>query len=204
MKIAELEFQLERSFSESLGDSLAQRFAGYRPRVSLFENGRKKRHNAGDDNWSPKTGEIRITFEVESETDASADAPAATLTSTRNLPAGIDELIRQLDRAESRPGYNFVALKWFRDSVLPAVRPEWSDSETRDHVLRAAIEARIILTSKVPNPKSPEFPVTAVKLNRSLPEVVQILGATDAASTGFHPVSIRGEALSKTILRERR
>jgi hypothetical protein len=203
LKIADLEFQLE----ELLSDSLAQRFAGYRPRVSLHdENGRKKRRNAAADNWSPQTGEVRITFEVDSESEVQ------THTSARQPPQvppagladGLDELVRQLDRAESRPGYSFVALKWFRDSVLPAARPEWQDAEKRDHILRAAIEKRLILTSKVPNPKSPEFPVTAVKLNRSQPEVEAILGPRDTTSAEFHPVPIRGEALSATILRERR
>jgi hypothetical protein len=206
MKIADLEFQLERSFSESLSDSLAQRFAGYRPRVSLYENDRKKRHNAGDENWSPQTGEIRITFEIEPDVESAirANASESPQTLSPDLPDGLDDLVRQLARAESRPGYSFVALKWFRDAVLPAIRPEWHDADIRDRILRTAIERRLILTSKVPNPKSPEFPVTAVKLNRSIPEVVAVLGAQGAASTEFHPVPIRGEAISKTILRERR
>lgn len=202
MKIADLEFELE----ELLSDSLAQRFAGYRPRVSLYENGRKKRRNAAEDNWSPRMGEVRITFEVDSESEVATHASTLQPPQVPSpvLPDGLDELVRQLDRAESRPGYSFVALKWFRDSVLPAVRADWQDAEKRDHILRAATEKRLILTSKVPNPKSPEFPVTALKLNRSQPEVEAILGSRDTASGEFHPVPIRGEALSATIVRERR
>lgn len=206
MKIADLEFQIERSFSESLTDSLAQRFAGYRPRVYLFENNRKKRSNAADENWSPRTGEIRIAFEVESEQEAVPDdnnLHSESPSSAAKLPDGLDNVVRQLDRAESRPGYSFVALKWFRDSVLPAVCKDWQDAEVRDRLLRTAIEKRVIITSKVPNPKSPEFPVTAVKLNRSLPEVAAILGAL-RSDNEFHPVPIRGESLSGTVLRERR
>lgn len=206
MKIADLEFQIERSFSESLTDSLAQRFAGYRPRVYLFENNRKKRSNAADENWSPRTGEIRIAFEVESEQEAAPDTSnphPQSPSSPARLPDGLDDVVRQLDRAESRPGYSFVALKWFRDSVLPAIRADWQDQEVRDRLLRTAIEKRVIITSKVPNPKSPEFPVTAVKLNRSLPEVAAILGISRSDSE-FHPIPIRGESLSGTVLRERR
>jgi len=71
-------------------------------------------------------------------------------------------------------------------------------------VLREAIEKRLVLTNKVPNPKSPQFPVTALRLNRSLPETQAILGTHDTTSSEFQPVAIRGEAISTTILRERR
>jgi hypothetical protein len=57
--------------------------------------------------------------------------------------------------------------------------------------------------SKVPNPKSPQFPVTAIRLNRLLPEIQAILGE-QVADSDFRPVDIRGEQLSATVLRERR
>ena len=117
--------------------------------------------------------------------------------------SALEDLVRSLDRAESKPAYDFVALKWFRDVVLPGVRPEMS-SEERNLVLREAIEKRLVLTNKVPNPKSPQFPVTALRLNRSLPETQAILGTHDTTSSEFQPVAIRGEAISTTILRERR
>ena len=160
--IAELEFLLERGLSESLSASLDEPLAGYRPRVSLFDKtGRKKRHNAAADNWSPESGEIRITFEAEPEAEPIPPVSTAAkgeIPKKEAVPDGLQDLVRHLDRAESRPGYNFVSLKWFRDSVLPAVRPEWANPEDRNHSLREAIEARFVLTSKVPNPKSPEFP----------------------------------------------
>jgi len=115
------------------------------------------------------------------------------------------EVLRALDNAERRPGYSFVSLKWFRDTVLPAVTTELSaDPALRQAVLRQATEKRLLLTSKVPNPRNPSFPVTAVRLNRENPEVAALLGAGQAAELGFSPVEIRGEALSATILRERR
>ena len=127
---------------------------------------------------------------------------AADPAATASLMA---EILRALDSAERRPGYTFVSLKWFRDTVLPAVRAELNaDPALRQTVLREATEKRLLLTSKVPNPKNPSFPVTAVRINREHPNVVALLGAGQAADLGFSPVEIRGEALSATILRERR
>jgi hypothetical protein len=74
----------------------------------------------------------------------------------------------------------------------------------RRDVLGGAIERRIILTSKVPNPRSPQFPVTAIRLNRTLQQTQAILGRREAVGSDFEPATIRGEDLSKTILRERR
>jgi hypothetical protein len=132
-----------------------------------------------------------------------AQSERKEMPAAETVPSPLEDLIRSLDRAESKPGYNFVALKWFRDVVLPGVRPDMS-AEERNLVLRDAIEKRLVLTSKVSNPKSPEFPVTALRLNRSLPETQAILGIPDTALSEFQPVAIRGEALSTTILRERR
>jgi len=56
----------------------------------------------------------------------------------------------------------------------------------------------------VPNPKSPQFPVTTVRLNRLMPEVKVVLGQNGSSDLDFHPVEIAGEPLSATILRERR
>jgi hypothetical protein len=115
------------------------------------------------------------------------------------------DLVRALDRAESRRGYTFVALKWFRDAALISEGFAWAsvDSE-RQAVLRRAIDNRLVLTSKVPNPKSPQFPVTAIRLNRLMPEVKAILATPDDGLPDFQPVSIRGESLSSTVLRDRR
>jgi hypothetical protein len=169
---------------------------GYRVRVQLLDKkGRKKRKDASADSWSPESGEIRISFEPEPESRLEIP-PAAD---------PVSDLLRCLDRSESKPGYDFVALKWFRDTVLPTAGFEWAASESsRQAVLREAIERRLILTSRVPNPKSPQFPATAIRLNRLLPDVRKILGVEKAPDFGFDPVEIRGETLSATVLRERR
>jgi hypothetical protein len=175
---------------------------GYRVHVQLLDKkGRKKRKDASADSWSPESGEIRISFEPEPESQH-ATAPAIEAPPAADP---VSDLLRCLDRSESKPGYDFVALKWFRDTVLPSAGFEWAASESsRQTVLREAIERRLILTSKVPNPKSPQFPATAIRLNRLLPDVREILGVEKAPDFGFDPVEIRGETLSATVLRERR
>jgi hypothetical protein len=114
------------------------------------------------------------------------------------------ELLRALDRAESTPGWNFVSLKKFRDEILPSEDvPSIRTDVERQNVLRVAIDKRLILKGKVHNPKSPQFPVTTIRLNRLMPEVQEVLGLPKG-DLDFHPIHIKGEPLSATILRERR
>lgn len=116
-----------------------------------------------------------------------------------------EDLVRALDRAESRPGFDFVALKWFRDTALVEEGFGWAKPEAaRQSALRDAIANRLILTNRIENPRSPQFPVTTVRLNRLLPEVQTILRGSGQDREDFQPVAIRGEPLSTTILRDRR
>jgi hypothetical protein len=191
---------------------------GYRVHASLVDKGdktgkkRKKRRNASADSWSPDLGEIRIYFEPEAsnpdvvvvgqEKGVPDQSPPKKSDATASEP--MSDIVRTLDRVESKPGYQFVALKWFRDVALPGEGFEWAQADSaRQSILREAIERRLILTSKVPNPKSPQFPVTAIRLNRLLPEIQAILGE-QVSDSDFRPADIRGEQLSATILRERR
>lgn len=215
--------QVERQLQEALGHQFLPFVPEhYKPQVSLYEGGRKKRRSASVDNWSPESGEIRISFRAEDDTARGSEQQGIpTNSSAANTEGGtlgkppavqatkgaqaVTDLVRALNRAESRPGYEFVALKWFRDSFLPAQGFQWASSDsTRQDVLRSSIEQRIVLTSKVPNPKAPQFPVTAIRLNRQLPQVSVVLGGEPASEQAFSPVEIRGEGLSATILRERR
>jgi len=202
--------ELESHLEGLLNPWAVSEFPGHRIRVSLFDKKtqRKKRKDASAEYWKPGEGEIRICFEPDTEVAAATATPATPpiVEPKPSVPrtSHLAELVRALNNAESRPGYGFVALKWFRDQVLPAVRPEWSEPETRTGVLREAIEKGLVLTNKVPNPKSPAFPVTAVRVNRSLPETAEILGTPPTSPEEFHPIGIRGEELSETVRRERR
>jgi uncharacterized protein len=214
--VEEVESQLENALSNQLQDLLKPLVpAGYRARFYLYDRvGTKKRKNASAENWSPASDQIQIWFSPAVQ-GASADHTTARPvkeSQPSNAVSGsgdqhddpISDLIRALNLAEHRPGFGFVSLKWFRDSVLSA-GCEWAKSEsTRQDVLRDAIARRFILTNKVPNPKDPQFPVTAIRLNRLLPEVQAILGTKQDTDTDFHPVEIRGEPMSATIIRERR
>jgi hypothetical protein len=220
MTIQELESRLEQGLAklrspeykplETLLQPLIPK--GYRVHVSLVDkNGRKKRKNASADNWSPDLGEVRVNFEpdatnpdilVAEQESVSAESPAKPSDTIASEP--ISDLVRTLDRVESKSGYLFVALKWFRDVALAGEGFSWAHSASaRQGILRDAIERRLILISKVPNPKSPQFPVTAIRLNRLLPEIQAILGE-HVADSDFKPVDIRGEKLSAMVLRERR
>ncbi len=227
MTIEEVESGLERGFAklrspeykplETLLQPLIPK--GYRVRVCLVNKAdkegknRKKRRNASAESWSPQLGdEVRVYFEpetlnpdvmaAEQGRDLSAEQSATKSSAVASEP--IHDLVHSLGRAESKPGYQFIALKWFRDVALPGDGFEWAQSDSaRQSVLREAIERRLILTSKVPNPKAPQFPVTAIRLNRLLPEIQLILGE-QISESDFRPVEIRGEKLSTTVLRERR
>jgi len=217
LTIAELASHLQAALSNPLKNVLDQRVPrGYEPRVVLVDDGnhkiRRKRKTASADNWIGECDQILIRFEprASSESEPVREAPRSTSGESVVAPrTGTDfftELIVALDRAEHRRGYDFVSLKWFRDTALLGESFEWAKSaSTRHQVLSDAIESRLILTNKVPNPKSAQFPVTAIRLNRLMPEVRKALGAGAGDSDlDFHPIEIRGEPLSTTILRERR
>jgi len=117
------------------------------------------------------------------------------------LPADVDDRIRELcgTLAEAeRGGHAFIALKWFRDSFLPRKAYAWNQNpESRQMILAEAILRGVVLTSKIPNPKTPAYPTTTIRLNRAeagIPEEAQ----------RFRPVSVQGDALSESLVEESR
>lgn len=211
--IKDVEKQVAKEVCEPL-KNLGLLPEGYRCSVRLRGEQRDKRRTASfnDKNWSPETDSICISFkpipeEAEAEPQSVMQNAATVLPNnpTKSIPAGsLSDLVRALARIESRPGYEFVALKWFRDVALPSEGFSWANADSIRQILRDAIDRRLILVSKVANPKSPQFPVTAIRLNRLMPEVAGILGIKDAGMHDFRPVPIRGENLSVTMLRDRR
>lgn len=195
---------------------------GYHPVVELQqEDGRRKRRTASAENWTPATGKILISFDKDdtparpqvisappSGPDKGSRVPNSN-ESARKDPvvssspgAGKSfedprerDLCRALDEAE-REGLAFVALKRFRDILLPAKGYAWAtEAEQRQAVLAAAIEKGLVVTSRIPNPRSP-FPTTTVRLNRTR------LGGQSEGHR-YSPIRIQGEPLSSTILRDR-
>lgn len=181
---------------------------GYACSVRLRGESRKKRQSALlEKNWHPDTDSIQISFERVDELSDARSHESVTPSQPTTTPLASDplaDLIRALDRAESRPGYSFVALKWFRDTALLSEGFSWSSSDSaRKSILTEAIDNKLVLTNSVVNPKSP-YPTTAIRLNRLMPQVQAILGIEEQSPPDFSPLRIRGENLSATVLRDRR
>ncbi len=165
--------QVELQFEQKVVDALRELDLlppGFKHRVRFHGEKKDKRKTADfERNWRADADSIRIWFEPQ-ETSGNPEPIAKSVApSPASLPVQVAaavsdplaDMVRALDRAESRRGYDFVSLKWFRDAALPSEGLSWASSDaTRQNVLRGAIEKRLILTSKVPNPKSPQFPVT--------------------------------------------
>jgi hypothetical protein len=193
---------------------------GYQAIVELCgENGRSKRRNASATSWNPEEDEVRIYFErAEGDGEDEDDRAEVRLVpharvrvarpiahsyedgnveeSSGALPPDIDDRIKELcaTLAEAeRGGHAFIALKWFRDSFLPRKAFSWNQNpESRQMILAEAILRGVVLTSKIPNPKTPAYPTTTIRLNRAeagVPEEAQ----------RFRPVAVQGDLLSATL-----
>lgn len=193
---------------------------GYQAIVELCgENGRSKRRNASATTWNPEEDEVRIYFEriggdSEDDEDHANERPAPSVRvraprpvtaifeegnveeGNGALPADIDDRIKELcaTLAEAeRGGHAFIALKWFRDSFLPRKAFSWNQNpESRQMILAEAILRGVVLTSKIPNPKTPAYPTTTIRLNRAeagVPEEAQ----------RFRPVAVQGDLLSMAL-----
>jgi hypothetical protein len=199
--------------------------AGYQAIVELCgENGRSKRRNAPASTWSPEEDELRIYFEREGDGDDddelaaprqrgnSRPAPRAFVAHDNDfdedvddsqmavIPADMDVRVKELSAAlaeAERGGHAFIALKWFRDSFLPRKAFRWNQHpDSRQAVLAECIQRGVVLTSKIPNPKTPAYPTTTIRLNRAeagLPEEAQ----------RFRPVAVTGESMSEGIEHDR-
>jgi hypothetical protein len=208
----------ELAFSTDPGLANALRYlapAGYQAIVELCgENGRSKRRNASAESWSPEEDEVRIYFErIEDgeaaprptrsphalaepayDEDESDDGQEALIPA--DLDARVKELCAALAEAE-RGGHAFIALKWFRDSFLPRKAYRWNQHpESRQAVLAEAIQRGVVITSKIANPKTPAYPTTTIRLNRTE------AGIPDEAQR-FHPVTAHGDSIAEAIEEER-
>jgi hypothetical protein len=206
----------ELAFSQDPGLVRALRFLappGYQAIVELCsENGRSKRRNASADTWSPEEDEVRIYFErmddgeaiprstrgsrASVQQDLSGESEEPEIPDPADFDARVKELCAALAEAE-RGGHAFIALKWFRDSFLPRKAFRWNQHpESRQAVLAEAIQRGVVLTSKIANPKTPAYPTTTIRLNRTeagMPEEAQ----------RFHPVAVHGESIAAAIEEER-
>ena len=192
---------------------------GKRPRVKLCHQGKEKypaiHRTASAHRWTPDAAcYVRIEY-VAGEGDNGAhardtahpnvDENEGTAAERGAAKSPIRELLSALLAAEADPKLHFVSLKWFRDTFLPTRGFEWTKSaEDRQAAIADAIGRKLVSTGKVPNPKSPNFPVTTIRVNRTNPAVSELLSGEPTTTRPFRPIAIRGEPLSETILRDRR
>ena len=191
---------------------------GVLPEVSLRyrDDNRKIRRNASANYWKPDSCQAVITYKTEGERtpDVQPLKPPAVFTEGNQKKVQqenggqpkehITELLTALERAESDPRRQFVALKWFRDQFLPRQGFSWaSDPREAGRVLRETTDQGLVLTARVPNPRAPAYPTSTIRLNRTHPEVRSRLSAKPTAEL-FRPVRIKGERLSQTVLDQRR
>src|SRR5262249_7709889 len=128
-----------------------------------------------DDERDTRAAEIRISF---------ASARTNEVAHHRSHDP-VADVVSVLSDAEQNPQLHFVALKFLRDRLLPQSGLSWAHSpHSCQAVIAEAIERGILTTSKKPNPRNPEFPVTAVQLNREHPVVHRLVGSA-VAENGF-------------------
>ena len=188
---------------------------GFRVQVSLrrgnAKDSRQVKQNAPASRWLPDSGLVAISYRPSTpEEDQAVESTVEDVQDSLAKPAEtagdpVQDIVMALARAEKDPQLGFVSLKWFRDTYLPQQGYPWAAiPDERQRVLVNAIDRNWILTSRVANPKNPQFPVTAIKVNRPLSEVHSILEQEPGSRSGFNPIAMRGEPLSQTVLRERR
>ncbi len=211
MKILDIQRDLEESLASLRGVSLPPSLQGLRhlpvvdhaPEVTIrYRGSRRIRGDADASYFNPGSCELVISFSPS----VAHDPRDAGLGESEGPMEAVDleqaalQLVAALSETErQRP---FVALKWFRDKVLPQSGHGWAEEgRVRNSVLRHATDQRLVLTGQVPNPHQPLHPVTTVRVNRRHP---RLQGPPPASRTAFAPVRIRGGAISDTVLDDRR
>lgn len=186
--------------------------SGMTPKVCLQRKSRRKiRCDADASCWDPAAGDCEVVVYFDSggiAKSAEKDTVAGTQVneSTTVVEPPVRDILMALDAAQRDARFrDFVGLKPFRDQYLGRFGHSWCDSMTaRQKAISKAIEQGFIVIRRVANPKSPDFPTTAIELNREHPAVKSILDSTKVERSIFRPLPIRGELLSSTVIAERR
>lgn len=152
-----------------------------------FEDPEHPGEFAEDSRWDPRHGDVLITYEPgrddgfrderRDERRGWRNGPSADLPPAPDPDVAVDDVVRVLARAEADPSFSFVALKFLRDQLLPR-HVAWAAIPHEAQIqINRSIDAGAVLTTKVENPRQPQYPVTAVKLNRDSPIVQRVLTA---------------------------
>jgi len=131
--------------------------------------------------WDPRNGTVQLVYEPGEDARGERSADRGTerggergwgrpgggaLAQPPSDQEALNDLIAVVARAEADPSFKFLALKFLRDQLLPrAVAWAHLPSEAQIQINRA-IDAGVLVTGKVENPRTPQYPVTTVALNR--------------------------------------
>jgi hypothetical protein len=157
-----------------------------------FEDPANPGEFAEDSRWDARHGDVLITYEQgqgaprddgwrderRDERRGGWREASSEMPTTPDPNLAIEDVVRVLGRAEGDPNFSFVALKFLRDQLLPR-HVAWAAIPHEAQIqINRAIDAGAVVTTKVENPRQPQYPVTAVKLNRENAIVQRVLVAS--------------------------
>ena len=162
-----------------------------------------------DERWDARNGEVRIGYEparedaVREERQERNDrgwhpdeqrGPLAP-SGPPDSQTAMRDVVRVVARAEGDPAFKFLALKFLRDQLLPR-QVAWASLPHEAQIqINYAIDQGVLVTTKVENPRMPQYPVTAVQLNREHPLVGEVLGAAQGSGESMRsPAGAEGRA----------
>lgn len=159
------------------------------------------RRDADESYFRPQEGH---TIEIVFEPKTLAAAPEMTAPSSEPASDIEVRLVRALHRIASDPRYNFVALKWFRDSILPAegFTPEEARAAVDSTIAKGWVRVELLA-----NPNS-TYATSTLHLNREnsrLQALLQPPSSSAPARRRLAPVRLTpGISAAETVLRGRR
>jgi hypothetical protein len=159
-----------------------------------------------DQRWDPRNGELAIGYEpIADEAPREEQRPPGWYADELRGPqspvtppdaqVALQDVVRVVARAESDPTLKFLALKFLRDQLLPRQVPWAARPHEAQIQINYAIDQGVLVTGKVENPRTPQYPVTTVSLNRDHPLVRSLAGATDdgAGAPNGAPAASEGD-----------
>ncbi len=144
-----------------------------------------------DQRWDPRNGEVVIGFEPAPSDAAPSREDRGWYLDDLRGPAGsttppdsqiaLSDVARVVARAEADPSFKFLALKFLRDQLLPR-QVAWAGRPHEAQIqINYAIDQGVLVTGKIDNPRTPQYPVTTVQLNRDHPLVKSLLSESGDA-----------------------
>lgn len=170
--------------------------------VDAEDCGRDVRSDARLSTLAGRPLELRATFPGGLLADPPVGpvnaGPAAPGNGKSSVDVQVERFVRELDALEQKAPGAFVWIGYVLKEKLPAMGLSADDARA---FLERLQEQGIVVTSKVPNKRNPDFPATRVQLNRDHSIVQQVVRGR--RTTRFQPIKIRGGSISDDIIRDR-